>query len=209
MKNLWLVILVALFSCQNEKPYLVTETDSAEYLWGYVKPLNRIDTIYIHDTVVARLSNGDTIHYHDTIIDAVYMPKKKKKGAITEAKPHWPLQLEWKGSKVEATTEIPNEVLRGYIDNEIEIIRTDTTNNPFFLDTKPYKDTLGGGQYYVSVINTPTGKNVEVNYSIENKMLIGWDGKHYVLCGVDDWGGCEVHYYHKTLREILDSAKQK
>jgi len=205
MKNLWLVILVALFSCQNEKPYLVTETDSAEYLWGYVKPLNRIDTIYIHDTVVARLSNGDTIHYHDTIIDAVYKPKKYAKPKVV--KTVYPIQTEWEDfDEVQWDTSTINAY---GIDNEIEIIRTDTTNNPFFLDTKPYKDTLGGGQYYVSVINTPTGKNVEVNYSIENKMQIGWDGKHYVLCGVDDWGGCEVHIYHKTLREILDSAKQK
>jgi hypothetical protein len=169
MKYLSLFVLIA-FSCQNEKPYL-TNTDTSSVIIGYTPFSIKIDTIYIHDT----------------IIDAVYKPKKKQKNPVIGFSGQGELSSGNPNTAVGATTEIPNEVLRGYIDS----------------------DTLDGGQYYIGVINKPTGTEIEVNYSIESKMLIGWDGKHYVLCGVDDWGGCSVHIYHKTLREILDSAKQK
>jgi hypothetical protein len=72
-----------------------------------------------------------------------------------------------------------------------------------------YFDTLSGGTYSVSKIDGMADENVELNYSIDNKIQIGWNGKYWVMCGMDGWGDCSIHLYHKSLREILDSANHK
>jgi hypothetical protein len=72
-----------------------------------------------------------------------------------------------------------------------------------------YFDTLSGGTYSVSKIDGMADENIELNYSIDNKIQIGWNGKHWVMCGMDGWGDCSIHLYHKSLRDILDSANHK
>ena len=155
MKYLLFLVLIAA-SCQNEKPYLVDNTDTT------YKILKFTDTVYVHDTIV----------------NAIYKLKvnhKKKSGYITDA--------------------IPN------LDASFEVVKK--------ASTVEINDTLGGGTYSVTEVGDIQDENVELNYSIDNKIQIGWDGKKWVMCGMDGWGDCSIHLYHKSLREILDSANHK
>jgi hypothetical protein len=167
MKYLLFLVLIVV-SCQNEKPYLVDNTDTI------YKILKFTDTVYVHDTIVKF--------------------KRKQPKELNHIKNNYGVRI-----GPERLTYVTDEILN--MDTSWEVVKK--------ASTIEIKDSLNGGYYSVSSIGDMQDDNVELNYSIDNKIQIGWDGKKWVMCGMDGWGDCSIHLYHKSLREILDSANHK
>jgi hypothetical protein len=154
---------------------------------------HKIDTIYIsYDSTFPKV---DTVYIHDTIVSTVYKPKNKHK---YKSIPY----IKYKYRSGYVTNTIPkNDIFLSNHNDSWEVVKK--------ASTIEISDTLGGGTYSVTEIGDIQDENVELNYSIDNKIQIGWNGKKWVMCGMDGWGDCSIHLYHKSLREILDSIKSK